>query len=573
VLDLREIVEWAVPDLVVMAVQLPDETSFELCGELRMTDAGRQACIMLVATSEIDPGTIARGLLCGADEFCVLPERKEEVLARVRVQLRNKRDRDRVRRLRSERDSYRRAATADPLTGIPNRRSIEARLGAAFTGSARFSVLFIDIDHFKRVNDTLGHDAGDRVLKEVASCLQRTGRSGDRCGRWGGEEFVVMLGEIGADEVLRVAERHRHTVEAMRVPGLPGTRVTVSIGAAVFDPARPDASVPALLERADTALYGAKQAGRNQVVLAPAKREISGVLRVTSVVPLPAPPPPALPPLVSVSALEKALESKLESGIAGLPLLAAAAGEALYLANRPNTDVTQMANLVDRVPPIAARFIAVAGSAVYAGHGFKLATTRQAIVRIGLAASRDLLYQVVYERSAKDLPRYSREVGRSFERSVRSALAARALAKEIALDFPYAYLAGLLHDIGEARVYRILAQMPAVPTDAEVTDLVARFHAKAGARVAQVWKLPPAIVDVCADHHGDFATATPHVRLVMGADALVRLAEDPHRSASGTGDAGEAAPDLATVCNLGVPRGRVARMAGDLAKLFLAVAR
>jgi diguanylate cyclase (GGDEF)-like protein/putative nucleotidyltransferase with HDIG domain len=526
---LPALLEKVQPDLLLLDTGLPEVSGFEVCGELRATEIGRQTPIMLLAGQRLEEEAVARGLLCGADDFCVVSDRLFEFLARVRVQLRNKRDRDRLRRVRDERDNYKREAIVDPLTSIPNRRSIESAIAAAIAAGGPFAVLFIDVDHFKSINDTFGHDTGDEVLKAVAQCLQKAIRGADRCGRFGGEEFVVVLADVPTEIAVSVAERHRRSIEALRLPVLGSRSVTASVGVAVYDPARPDLNDAAIVRRADAALYEAKRLGRNRVVLAPAE---AGSLRLVA--------PPNLGKLAQevrrpsgavpkvISPLEQLLLEKLQSGIAGLPLLPEAASEALRLAGDARTDVARIAKLVDRDPPIAARFVAVATSAVYAGRAGKATNTQQALVRIGLAAARDLLYQVVYERSGSDLPRYRREVVQSFQRSVRTALATRTLAAELGVVFPYAYLAGLLHDIGEARIYRILAHTSTAPEDgAAVADIVAKHHAKAGAGIAQVWKLPPQIVEVCASHHDDPTKVAPHVRLVMASDLVVRLCESP----------------------------------------------
>ncbi len=520
------------PDLLLLDTALSEVSGFELCGELRATEIGRQTPIMLVAARELDEEVVARGLLCGADDFCIVPDRLLEFLARVRVQLRNKRDRDRLRRMRTERDGYRREAIVDSLTGIPNRRSVEASIDSALAEGTRFAVLFFDIDHFKSVNDTLGHDAGDVVLQAVATCLHRSTRGGDRCGRFGGEEFVVVATDVGADIATSIGERHRKAVEALVVPVLGTRKLTVSVGIAFFDPQNPDANTIALVHRADLALYEAKRGGRNRVVMASPAIEISGLCVVPRysisdpVISITEEMPPSS--RVQVSALEEALIEKLSTGIAGLPILPEAAAEALRLAGDARTDVAKIARLVDRDPPLAARFVALAGSAVYSARAARATSTHQALVRIGLAAARDLLFQVVCERSSAQLPRYQEAVAASFRRSVRAAIATRNVAKEFAAPFPYAYLAGLLHDIGEARVYRILAHLPDSPIDATlVAGLVARYHNRAGATVAEAWKLPPEIVEVCTHHHDALTGALPHVKLVMAGDALVRIHDDP----------------------------------------------
>ena len=170
----------------------------------------------------------------------------------------------------------------DPLTGVNNRRYIEQRMQEEVARSQRdrsaLSCLFIDIDHFKRVNDQFGHQSGDDVLREVAARIKKELRLSDALGRFGGEEFVVLLTHATRDDAARIAERIRAgicsrgvMIEGSRDP----LRISASIGAASLSPperSRPAAEVKqAMLKAADQALYQAKEAGRNRVMLAPAE--------------------------------------------------------------------------------------------------------------------------------------------------------------------------------------------------------------------------------------------------------------------------------------------------------------
>ncbi|GAP67206.1 diguanylate cyclase [Mizugakiibacter sediminis] len=163
----------------------------------------------------------------------------------------------------------RRLARVDPLTGVNNRRALAehaARLIAAAQRDGRpFSALMVDADHFKRVNDRYGHGVGDAALCALVARMQRTLRASDLIGRTGGEEFVILLPTTGVAEAREVAERVRETV-AMAPLRADGSEValTLSIGVAVYRTG--DADLDALLQRADTALYAAKHAGRNRVV-------------------------------------------------------------------------------------------------------------------------------------------------------------------------------------------------------------------------------------------------------------------------------------------------------------------
>jgi diguanylate cyclase (GGDEF)-like protein len=167
-------------------------------------------------------------------------------------------------------DSLREAAAHDALTGLANRGRLLEAMYAATQRSLRehdpVCVAMIDVDHFKRVNDTLGHSAGDAVLVKVAEALQATVRPYDLVARYGGEEFVVLLPGVELDEAVRVAERMRAAVPANTGLHL----ATISVGLAQYDAAVDD--VEGLLRRADEALYQAKDRGRDRVVSARGRR-------------------------------------------------------------------------------------------------------------------------------------------------------------------------------------------------------------------------------------------------------------------------------------------------------------
>lgn len=190
---------------------------------------------------------------------------------------------DMVGRLREGRSELERLSVTDPLTGIANRRLLEAELEREVRRADRhghvFSVLMLDVDRFKTFNDSYGHPAGDAVLKRLANILRESVRDVDTVARYGGEEFTVILPEAPAAEAARVAERIRARVEGDKFPpaeGLPNVGVTVSIGYAVF-PEHAKTS-GAILETADEALYLSKETGRNRVTGAgkPVERKKAG---------------------------------------------------------------------------------------------------------------------------------------------------------------------------------------------------------------------------------------------------------------------------------------------------------
>ncbi|MEN0065748.1 MAG: diguanylate cyclase [Myxococcota bacterium] len=165
-----------------------------------------------------------------------------------------------------------RRAQTDALTRLPNRPSVQAWLDEAFTASQQsntwLALLVVDIDHFKRVNDTWGHPTGDRSLEQVARAIQGVLRPGDVAGRWGGEEFLVVLAPCSPDALAHVAERLRAAVQAIELVAPDGAPVplTVSVGGAATRGAT-EATAYTLLGAADQALYEAKEGGRNRVCL------------------------------------------------------------------------------------------------------------------------------------------------------------------------------------------------------------------------------------------------------------------------------------------------------------------
>jgi putative nucleotidyltransferase with HDIG domain len=245
----------------------------------------------------------------------------------------------------------------------------------------------------------------------------------------------------------------------------------------------------------------------------------------------PGPPAPGFSPAVlpglgavldsnqAESALEQELVKKLSTGRAALPVLPHVATMALRLAGNPNAKVDELAQLIDSDPPIAARFLSVANSVIYF-RGWRTSSTHSAIVRLGLSNTRDLLFQVVYSSSMSGIKRFHEPVRLSFERSVACALAARAAAQAVRVELDSAYMCGLLHDIGEARIYRIFEDLkPPADADAEIARLVHKYHCLAGAEIATTWQLPSEIVDACALHHQS-EPAGDHVRIVRISDVL-----------------------------------------------------
>jgi two-component system cell cycle response regulator len=257
-------------DLAIISLDLRSYDGLRLCSQLRSLDRTRQLPI-LVLTSSDDEARLNRGLDLGVNDYLVEPLDRNEALARVRTQVRRKRFSDRLR------DSVQQTiemAITDPLTGLHNRRYLERHFAALIEEGARegksVAVVFLDIDHFKSINDTHGHDAGDEVLKAFARRVRQSVRGIDLVARYGGEEFVIVMPDTDSGVALRVAERLREAIagEPFAIGNGVRIRVTVSVGLASAN--SPDDTPQSVLQRCDAALYHAKDGGRNRVVHAAA---------------------------------------------------------------------------------------------------------------------------------------------------------------------------------------------------------------------------------------------------------------------------------------------------------------
>jgi two-component system cell cycle response regulator len=252
-------------DLIIVSLGLANFDGLRLCSQIRSLERTRNLPILGVAELE-DRQRVLRGLELGVNDYLTRPVDRNELLARVRTQLRQKRYAD---SLREKVQQSIELALYDPLTGLNNRRFLENHL-ATMLDNARMrrtplTLMILDIDHFKQVNDTYGHDCGDEVLKSFADRLRGIIRGGDLLCRLGGEEFVIVMPNVEVSAAARIAERARQAIQQEPFVIDAGGRaipVTTSIGVAERGP---DDDTSSLYRRADRALYRAKSEGRNRV--------------------------------------------------------------------------------------------------------------------------------------------------------------------------------------------------------------------------------------------------------------------------------------------------------------------
>jgi len=254
------------PDVILLDIVMPGLDGYQVLAELK-ADADLSHIPVVFLTGRTGMEDVVAGLRAGAHDYLKKPFEPEELLARVGSAIHVKQLQDQLRDRNAALDK---ASRTDALTGLFNRRHLDEELsrrhGEARRHHESMSLLLLDIDHFKNVNDTHGHPAGDEVLCEFAVRLNDALRVGDIAGRWGGEEFLVILPHTDLAGGIEVAERIRAAIAASPVI-VGGAQITVTVSGGCSG--GPGDSPEELLHRVDAGLYEAKAAGRNQIAAAP----------------------------------------------------------------------------------------------------------------------------------------------------------------------------------------------------------------------------------------------------------------------------------------------------------------
>ncbi|MBW2097526.1 MAG: diguanylate cyclase [Deltaproteobacteria bacterium] len=253
------------PDLILLDLIMPVMDGYQVCQGLKEEDSTKEIPIIML-TSKAEPADKVKGLELGALDYVVKPFDEGELIARVNIQLRLK---QLYEALQEKNRQLRELANRDGLTGLYNHRYFHEQLSKDFLRAKRYheslSCILLDIDYFKKFNDTYGHQTGDIVLSTLGQVIRDSIRDSDFAARYGGEEFALVLYHADRPTAVNVAERLRQMVEHCEVRDKDHVlHVTISLGVATF-PHEQISNPKQIVECADKALYKAKENGRNRV--------------------------------------------------------------------------------------------------------------------------------------------------------------------------------------------------------------------------------------------------------------------------------------------------------------------
>ncbi len=254
------------PNLVILDWMMPGADGVEICRWLRSCNHQHYTYIILLTARNFE-GDLLEGLESGADDYIVKPFNADELKYRLQ----------KGQRIIEREQTILNMAQTDDLTGLLTRRAFREKMEVDMDlirgRSGSLGIIIGDIDHFKYVNDTYGHQVGDQVLKYFANCLRRNSRADDYIGRYGGEEFIIGVPGASLVETTEVAERIRQSIEASVIPLLSRENaiiITASFGVDAFWPAGGrNREADELISHADEALYMAKNQGRNRTIVFP----------------------------------------------------------------------------------------------------------------------------------------------------------------------------------------------------------------------------------------------------------------------------------------------------------------
>lgn len=247
------------PHLILLDIQMPGMDGFELCRQLKADSETADIPVIFLTAAYRDSDSLLEGFRVGAVDYITKPYLREELVARVETHL----------KLKAYQDYFRDLSIRDPLTRLYNRRFMADKIAheqaRRIRDGAVFTIALGDLDNFKEINDRYGHGCGDAVLVEVARTLQNGGRATDAVGRWGGEEFLMLLPDTDLAGAKAVLERLMDGVRALSVPCEEDT-ISPTMTCGVAD-SHQGADAEAVIRHADAAMYHGKTAGKNRLVV------------------------------------------------------------------------------------------------------------------------------------------------------------------------------------------------------------------------------------------------------------------------------------------------------------------
>lgn len=248
------------PDLILLDVMMPEMDGFEACGKLKNIPETKDIPIIFL-TAKVETEDMIKGFKAGAVDYVTKPFNSYELLARVKTHLELKISRDLLEKKNKLLEIL---SITDGLTGLYNHRYIVDALSQRITETRRYgkplSIVMLDIDYFKKINDKYGHVFGDEVLIKISSVIEETVRKVDIAGRYGGEEFLIVIPDTDSSGAYKTAERIRESIEKIKWDK-DGQKVTISGGVCEFK----DEDSEKLIAKADKLLYRAKESGRNRI--------------------------------------------------------------------------------------------------------------------------------------------------------------------------------------------------------------------------------------------------------------------------------------------------------------------
>lgn len=260
------------PDIILLDVLMPKRDGFDICREIRRNRQFDEIPIIFI-TSRDDVSDVVTGFESGGQDYVTRPFYTEELIERIKTHIELKKSKERLneyaKKLEEKNRELEKMSHIDYLTGISNRRHMISRMNEEAARASQkneiFSFLLCDLDHFKRINDTLGHEAGDTFIKKAAELIVQNLRKEDVAARWGGEEFLVMLPDTDKQIAREMAERIRQAIEQYEGEYKEQkAQITITIGISEYSP---KLSLEENITHADDALFEGKRNGRNRIVV------------------------------------------------------------------------------------------------------------------------------------------------------------------------------------------------------------------------------------------------------------------------------------------------------------------